>query len=304
MIQRLITLKQNQNMFRFLYSAAVIVVLYSMTLFAYAHPISVVAAENMYGDIARQLGGDAVKVDIILNNPDQDPHLFELTASVGTMIHQADLVIINGLGYDGWIDRLLTKHHFKPEQIISIQSLLHRQDGDNPHLWYDLQSAKMLSVQLEKSYSRINPQQQSFFIQQLNRFNASLSPLELHIQKIRNMYPNIRVAATEPVFGLMAHQLGFIMQEEPYQWSVMNGGEPTPRQVAQFEQDLKIHQIQILFYNEQVVTPATEQLKKIAQQAHVPLVGVSEMMPPHLTYQEWIAHVLDQVETALKSIPQ
>lgn len=263
--------------------------------------IHVIAAENMYGDIAQHLGGKYVLVDSILNNPDQDPHLFELTPAIGKKIADADLIIVNGLGYDSWMNRLLTKYHFNHQDIISVQSLLNRKEGDNPHLWYDIGAIEALSGRLEQLYTQLEPQEKIFFQKQLTTFQVELKKLQVRIDTIRQQYPHIKVAATEPVFGLMANKLGFVMLEEPYQWTVMNGGEPTPKQVAQFIQDLKTHQIQILFYNDQVVTPATQQLKKIAVQAGIPVAGVSETMPAHMTYQQWMNQVLDNVETAIKS---
>ncbi|MDI2112681.1 metal ABC transporter solute-binding protein, Zn/Mn family [Commensalibacter nepenthis] len=263
--------------------------------------IHVIAAENMYGDIAQQLGGQYVHVDSILNNPDQDPHLFELTPSIGKKIADADVIIVNGLGYDAWMDRLLTLYHFNRQDIVSIQSLLGRKEGENPHLWYNIEAIEKLSQQLRQVYSRLNPQEKVFFQKQFASFDVDLKQIQQRIQTIHQQYSHIKVAATEPVFGLMAQKLGFEMLEEPYQWVVMNGGEPTPKQIVQFIQDLKTHQIRILFYNEQVSTPATEQLKKIAIESGVAVVGVSETMPAHLTYQQWMNQVLDKVETTLKS---
>jgi Zinc-uptake complex component A periplasmic len=60
-------------------------------------PVSIVAAENFYGDIAKQIGGPDVKVTSILSNPDQDPHLFEVSPSVGRDVSAARIVIYNGI---------------------------------------------------------------------------------------------------------------------------------------------------------------------------------------------------------------
>ena len=69
--------------------------------------IAVVAAENFYGDIARQIGGDRVAVVSIMNNPDQDPHLFETTPGIVRQIAGAQLAIVNGADYDPWMEKLL-----------------------------------------------------------------------------------------------------------------------------------------------------------------------------------------------------
>src|ERR1041385_3351739 len=72
-----------------------------------AETIGIVAAENFYGDIAKQIGGDRVSVASILTNPDQDPHLFETTPGVVRQVADAQIVILNGAGYDGWMEKLL-----------------------------------------------------------------------------------------------------------------------------------------------------------------------------------------------------
>ena len=67
-----------------------------------AKPIAIVAAENFYGDVAKQIGGATVSVTSILTNPDQDPHLFEASPSVARNLSAAALVIYNGIDYDPW----------------------------------------------------------------------------------------------------------------------------------------------------------------------------------------------------------
>lgn len=82
--------------------------------FAFSHAalaadakLPVVAAENFYGDVAQQLGGDYVAVTSILSNPDQDPHLFEASPKTARQLHDARVVIYNGADYDPWMAKLL-----------------------------------------------------------------------------------------------------------------------------------------------------------------------------------------------------
>ena len=70
---------------------------------AKAETITIVAAENVYGDIAKQIGGENVAVTSILSNPNQDPHLFEVSPSVAGDVAAARLIISNGIGYDAWM---------------------------------------------------------------------------------------------------------------------------------------------------------------------------------------------------------
>src|ERR1700747_220355 len=72
-----------------------------------AGKIAVVAAENFYGGVAQQIGGDRVSVVSILNNPDQDPHLFEVSPAIIRQVAAAQVVLYNGAGYDPWVEQVL-----------------------------------------------------------------------------------------------------------------------------------------------------------------------------------------------------
>ena len=87
-------------------------VLLTLTATTAAHsadtPIAVVAAENFYGDVAKQIGGDQVAVVSVMSNPDQDPHLFETTPGTVRGIAGAQIVIFNGADYDPWMPKILS----------------------------------------------------------------------------------------------------------------------------------------------------------------------------------------------------
>ena len=126
-----------------------------------AGPIPIVAAENFYGDVAGQIGGAEVTVTSILNSPDQDPHLFETSPSVGRMVSAARIVIYNGIDYDPWMRKLLAATSGVKRTTIVVADLVGRKPGDNPHIWYDpatmLALAKALAADLSASIRRTRP---------------------------------------------------------------------------------------------------------------------------------------------------
>lgn len=285
-----------------IYIALFISLLWGTPLFA--KPIFIVAAENMYGDIAKQIGEVHVDVTTILSNPDQDPHSFELTPSVGYALTKAQLVIINGVGYDAWADRLLSHQTQNRPKIILAQDILGKKMGDNPHLWYDIDGMQKLSQYLAKQYIDLMPENRNLFEANLAQFSNQLTKIKKRIETIKSQHLGLFVAATEPVCGIMVEKLGFEMGEQNFQWVIMNGGEPSPRQVAQFEDDLRQKKIKLLFYNAQVITPETDRLKQIANQANIPIIGVSETMPEGMSYQQWMNDTLSKIEAALPKIKQ
>src|SRR6266498_173273 len=98
--------------------------------------ILVVAAENFWGSIARQLGGTHVAETSIITNPSADPHDYEPAASDARTIASAQLVIVNGIGYDPWAQKLLAANPVQGRRTLTVGDLLRLKPGDNPHQWY------------------------------------------------------------------------------------------------------------------------------------------------------------------------
>lgn len=266
---------------------------------ARAAPLSIVAAENFYGDVARQIGGDAVAVTSILANPNQDPHLFELSASTARAVAGAEIVIFNGAGYDLWMARLLEASPRAGREVIEVAALTHRATGDNPHLWYDPATMPALAQALASALEARDPAHRADYTARLGRFAASLKPVEAKIAVLRQAWQGTKVTATEPVFGYMAAAIGLDMRNEGFQRAVMNDTEPSAAAIAGFERDLRTRAVRLLIYNRQTSGALTERMQALARQSGVPVVGVSETEPAGTRFQEWLLAELDDVDRAL-----
>jgi zinc/manganese transport system substrate-binding protein len=99
----------------------------------------------------------------------------------------------------------------------------------------------------------------------------------------------------------MATALGFKMRNERFQLAVMNNTEPRASDVAAFENDLRKHLVDLLFYNSQASDTAAQRMVRIAQQAKIPVVGVTETEPAGTTFQDWMMGELNAVAEALSS---
>jgi zinc/manganese transport system substrate-binding protein len=265
--------------------------------------IGIVAAENFYGDVAQQIAGDNATVSNILSNPDQDPHLFEASPSVARLMSAAAIVVYNGADYDPWMTKLLAAQRSPGRTVIVMADLVHRQAGDNPHLWYDPSTMPVYAKALATALSERDPARKDFYDQRLRAFLASLQPLDARIAELRSQYSGTEVTATEPVFGYMAAALGFRMRDERFQLAIMNSTEPRASDVAAFENDLRNHAVRLLLYNRQATGTAAQRLLHIAGQSKVPVVGVTETEPAGKTYQEWMMSQLDAVAHALSNGP-
>jgi len=265
-----------------------------------AEPLLIVAAENFYGDVARQIAGPRVQVVSILQNPDADPHLFEPDAATARRVADANLLIYNGLNYDPWIERLLANRGRHARVTLQAAALLGRAPGDNPHLWYDPASmpavARALAVQLQ----RLDPADRMGYERRLSSFLQSLRPLQTAIAQLKQRYAGEPVTATEPVANDLTAAIGLTMRNAALQLAIMNDSEPGPREIGAFEQSLRTHSVRVLIYNLQTTGGITQRLLEVARQAAVPLVGVSETEPVGRDYQQWMMQVVTQLGTALR----
>ncbi len=268
-----------------------------------AAPISIVAAENFYGDVAEQLGGGTVEVASILTNPDQDPHLFEASASTARAIAGAGIVIFNGADYDPWMVKLLSASSAAGREVIEVATLVHSRAGDDPHLWYDPGTMPVLARALAAALVKRDPARRAAYEARLARFEASLAPLNDAVARLRLAYAGTPVTATEPVFGYMAAALGLEMRNRRFQLAIMNNTEPGAAEIAAFQNDLRTRAVKALLYNVQTSAALTERMKALARRSGVPVVGVSETEPAGTTYQAWMLSELAALERALSGKP-
>jgi zinc/manganese transport system substrate-binding protein len=271
---------------------------------ARADTIKIVAAENFYGDIAKQIGGATVSVTSILSNPDQDPHLFEVSPSVGRNVSAARIVVYNGIDYDPWMEKLLQAARSADRKVIIAADVIGKKTGDNPHVWYDPATMLALAKALSETLAAQDPAHKSDYEQRLARFEASVKPIQTKIEELRGKYNGFEVTATEPVFGYMFDALGMQVRNPAFQLAVMNNTEPSASDVAAVESDLTTHKVKLLVYNSQATDPIAKHMQALAEKSGVPVVGATETEPAGKDYQAWIMSELDAVDRALnKQVP-
>ncbi len=266
---------------------------------ALADPVKVVAAENVYGDMARQIGGADVAVTSILSSPDDDPHLFEASPATAKALADAKVVVVNGVDYDPWMEKLLAAHPSPARKEIVVGALTGHAPGDNPHLWYEPGYMHIAAKALAMALATIDPAHKADYQQGLAKFDNSLKPLDQKIAAMKSAFAGQPVTASEPVFGYQADLIGLDVHNEKFAMAVMNNAEPTPSEVAAFETDLKGHKVKAMLYNAQASEPSVQRLVQMAKDNGIPVVGVSETEPPNATYQTWMLGQLDALDKAL-----
>jgi zinc/manganese transport system substrate-binding protein len=251
--------------------------------------VLVVASTNVYGDIVRQIGGDDVSVISILTDPNADPHLYQPGTRIGLEVARARLLIANGLGYDTFVSRLAAASPSSKRLLVTIADALHVSGRDaNPHLWYDVPRLGAIAGAIAKGLARVDPSHRTRYRAGAQRFLARLAPLRRQVAAIRRADAGAAVAYTEPVPGYLLAAAGLRnMAPSAFTRAIQNGSEPSASAVSTMTRLVARRNVRVLLYNSQAVSPITSRIRAAAADAGVPVVGVSETLPPHLDFQTW-----------------
>jgi zinc/manganese transport system substrate-binding protein len=252
--------------------------------------VRVVAGENFWGNIAAQIGGRHVRVTSILTSPAADPHLYESDVANAVAVAQAGLVIENGAGYDEFLSQLVGATRHPGRVVVSVQDILGMTGPDvNPHFWYDIPRVPRVARAIEAALARLQPRDARAFAARLAAFDASLRPVEAVIGRIRRRYPGAPVAYTERVPGYLLEAARLRVLTPPgFAAAIEDGTDPSLGDTVLMDGLFTGHKVRVLLYNAQVVSPVTQHVETLARQVRIPVVGVTETMPPsYRRYQAW-----------------
>lgn len=262
--------------------------------------INVVAAENFYGDIVKQLGGTQVAVTSILSNPNVDPHEYESNVSTALTVSKAQLVIENGDGYDTWMDKLLSASPNSSRIVLVGANIADHKLPDNPHIWYGINNLPAITQAITAALKKLDAAYASTFDYNLATFKQSLVPLEQKIQQINSKYKGTPVALTETIYLYQAIPEGLnVLTPFEFQKAIAEGNDPPANTVVETNNQIAKKDVKILIYNVQTMTPITTNLQNQAKNLNIPIVPVSETMPPGKTYQTWMMDQLNTLQQAL-----
>jgi len=266
--------------------------------------IDAVGAENEYANVLGQIGGNYVHVSSILDNPNTDPHTFESSPSVAQQVSAAELVVQNGVGYDGFMDKIESASPNASRKVVVVQHLLGLPDDTpNPHLWYDPRTMPAVAKAVADDLSAIQPQHAAYFQANVQKFDASLTPWTAAIAAVRAQYGGVGVATTEPVADYLLQAMG-LHNLTPFQFQadIMNGVDPSPQDISLENGFFTSHQVKVFCYNQQVVDSLTTSIRRNAEAAGIPVVGVYETMPtPGYDYQSWMLAEVEAIRAAIAS---
>jgi len=265
-------------------------------------PLDVVASTNVWGDIAKQIGGDHVNVTSILSDPNADPHQYESDAKTAAALSKAQLVTENGLGYDDFMDKLLSASPNPNREVLNAADAMKISGADaNPHIWYDIAKIPAVATAIADQLGKLDPTDADTFTTNAKTFTDSLAPITAAIANVKAKYPGASVGYTERVPGYLVEAAGLkLATPASFAQSIEDGNDPSVADNAAMDAALTGKAITVLLYNGQVTSPATDAVKQLAQKSGVPVVGVTETLPPtDKDFQAWQLRQINEITTAL-----
>lgn len=265
--------------------------------------IHVVASTDVWGSVASAVTGEHAQVTSILSNTTADPHSFEASPADAAEITDASLVIYNGGGYDHWVDDVLSTHpNLDTVDAYSLvdAASLREPNPPNEHVFYDLPTVKAVSAKIAKQMAAADPANASSYQANSAQLDQRLDDIAADERAIRQAHPSAAVLAAEPVAHYLVAATGLTDRTPAaFTEAVDEGHDPAPADVATMVDLIKTHAVATLLFAPQTATAVTERIKATAEQAGIPVVNVTETLPPGTDYLTWQRRTVDALSRAL-----
>jgi zinc/manganese transport system substrate-binding protein len=265
----------------------------------------IVASFSILADMAREVTPPGIEVSALVG-PDADAHVFEPTPAHGRRLAQADLVIVNGLGFEGWIDRLIKVSGYKGTVVVASRGITPRQGGHHgrdPHAWQDLALARRYVTNLADGIGQRWPERRAEVQARSADYGTRIDALDRQVRDGFAAIPRAerRVITSHDAFGYFGDAYGIDFLA-PQGWAT--NSEPSAAAVARLIRQIREQAVRALFV-ENISDPRL--LKRIADEANVGIGGIlfsdalSAPGGPADTYLKMMAHNNRSLTTALKA---
>ena len=271
--------------------------------------VRAVATFSILADLANNVGGGRVEV-VSLVGPNGDAHAYSPSPSDAKRVADAKLVLVNGLGFEGWIDRLVKASGTKAAVAMVSKGIKPRRMVDehdhgnvDPHAWQSVANAKEYVANIRDALVGVDPAGKSAYEANASAYLAKLDTLEREIKETIAAIPAARrkIITTHDAFGYFgaAYDMQFIAPQ-----GVSTEAEVSARDVAKLIRQIKAQKIPAVFM-ENVTDPRL--MKRIAEESGARIGGklysdaLSEPAGPAATYLDMMRSNLREFRTALTS---
>lgn len=254
--------------------------------------IEVVASVNQWGTVAKTLGGGNVNVTSIINSTNVDAHDYEPTTSDIAKLQKAQVIIVNGAGYDAWAVKAAQS---AKATVINAAEVGGVKDGDNPHVWFSADVRKAVAQAITEAYEQADAAKKSDFDKLHDQWKSEENNVESKIAEVKQKSDGLAYAATESVASYLAEDMGLTdATPSGYARAAANESEPTPTDIRQFADALKSGEIKLLIVNTQEESELTSKITDAAKSANVPMVELTEQMPERYdSLTAWMEGLVD-----------
>ena len=260
--------------------------------------IEVAASVNQWGTVAKALGGDNVNVTSIINSTNVDAHDYEPTTSDIAKLQKAQVIIVNGAGYDAWAVKAAQTAN---ATIVNAAEIGGVNDGENPHVWFSADVRKAVAQAITEAYEQADAAKKNDFDKMNDQWTAEENNVESKITEVKQKTDGLAYAATESVASYLAEDMGLTdATPSGYARATANESEPTPTDIKQFTDALKAGEIKLLVVNTQEESELTGKITDAAKSVEVPMVELTEQMPEQYdSLTAWMEGLVDAFSQAI-----
>lgn len=260
--------------------------------------IEVVASVNQWGTVAKTLGGGNVNVTSIINSTNVDAHDYEPTTSDIAKLQKAQVIIVNGAGYDAWAVKAAQS---AKATVVNAAEVGGVNDGENPHVWFSADVRKAVAQAITEAYEQADAAKKSDFDKLHDQWKSEENNVESKIAEVKQKSDGLAYAATESVASYLAEDMGLTdATPNGYARATANESEPTPTDIRQFADALKSGEIKLLIVNTQEESELTGKITDAAKSANVPMVELTEQMPERYdSLTAWMEGLVDAFSKAI-----
>lgn len=264
---------------------------------------TVVASTDVWGSVAAAVAGQDASVRSIETGAAADPHSYEATPADVAAIADAALVVYNGGGYDHWVDDVLAGD---PEvDAVDAYSLRPTTGPANEHVFYDPGTAKAVAAKIAERLAAIAPAHADEYRSNAEEFGRRADAIAAAERAVGAKHPGVAVVATEPVAHYLLVNAGITDKTpEGFANAIEDDTDPSPADLAAMLDLINSRQVSALLYNAQTQTAVTKQIQDAARRASVPVVEVTETLPPGLDYLTWQQQTVERLAGQLDAAPQ
>lgn len=282
--------------------------------------LKVVTTTDVYADLVQEIGGNHIEATPLIASTAVDPHSYEATSQDRLTVKDADIVVVNGGGYDAFLTDLAGTDN--PDQrvinavevsgLFSADDLAHMQEDHeeaganheghnhsyNEHVWYDLDTMKKVAEQVATDLTELDPTNAEAYRSAASDFSTRTDKLITRLKAVNTQKRTY--LATEPVSGYLLEDAGFSdATPADLTAAVDSESDIAPLTLQEAKDVLGAGSINLLAFNEQTQTAQTAEISTYAQSKGVPSVSFTETLPENLSYIEWMNQNIDNLEKAV-----